>query len=202
MKPSFDPHAHTVHLPPPRLKGALPAAPAGVRHPSCRAFLPRALTVQQVSALLGSAFGIDRPGSWGRSAPSARTWREITAYAILPDAAYRYDRRQHRLHRVAQGDLRALTGDQDFVATAPLDLVYAVDIGPVENAHEEEHGFLMGGDVGCIVENIYRYCAGAGLATVVRSPERRHELAAALGLSPTQHIELAQTVGWPKPDSH
>jgi SagB-type dehydrogenase family enzyme len=121
---------------------------------------------------------------------------------VLPEGAYRYDAQQHELVLVSSRDLRALTGTQDFVATAPLNLVFVVNFDRMEQLSDEEHGFLAGADAGCIVENIYLYCAGAGLATVVRGLIDRRKLAEALGLTPSQRIALAQSVGHPKTPSH
>ena len=60
-----------------------------------------------------------------------------------------------------------------------------------------EVGFLAGAAAGCIAQNVYLYCATAGLATVVRGLIDRQRLANALGLSTTERITLAQTVGRP-----
>lgn len=47
---------------------------------------------------------------------------------ITAEGAYRYDPPTHALSRMVAGDLRPLTGVQDFVATAPLNLVYVADL--------------------------------------------------------------------------
>jgi hypothetical protein len=49
---------------------------------------------------------------------------------------------------------------------------------------------------GAIAQNVYLYCASAGLASVVRAWIDRPELARAMGLRGEQHIVLAQTVGY------
>jgi nitroreductase len=83
------------------------------------------------------------------------------------------------------------------VATAPLNLVYVADFNRMPDAQPEERHFLAGADAGCIAQNVYLFCTSAGLATVVRGLINRAELAAALGLSNTERIALAQTVGYP-----
>lgn len=194
--------SRTIHLPVPRLSDSLSLESALKKRHSTREFGPEPLTLEQVSALLWAGFGVNRPGSWGRTAPSAHNWQEIVVYAVLPEGAYRYDAHEHQLVQVTDRDLRALTGTQDFAATAPLNLVFVVNFDRMEQVHDEEHGFLAGADAGCIVENIYLYCAGAGLATVVRGLIDRRKLAEALGLAPTQRIALAQSVGHPATPSH
>ncbi|MDP2257132.1 MAG: nitroreductase family protein [Polaromonas sp.] len=164
---------------------------------SGRAFRDDALPLETLSALLWAGFGINRPESAGRTAPSAHNWQEIDVFAVLQEGAYRYDAQAHRLLLVKAQDLRGLTGMQDFVATAPLNLVYVADFNRMPDAQPEERHFLAGADAGCIAQNVYLFCASAGLATVVRGLINRAELAAALGLSKTERIALAQTVGYP-----
>jgi hypothetical protein len=48
-------------------------------------------------------------------------------YVALPSGAYLYDPPAHSLRLVAASDLRRVTGYQDFVDEAPLDLVFVAD---------------------------------------------------------------------------
>jgi nitroreductase len=68
----------------------------------------------------------------------------------------------------------------------------------MQEASPEERTFLAGADAGCIAQNVYLFCAGAGLATVVRGLIDRDRLARALGLSKAQRVALAQSVGYPQ----
>jgi nitroreductase len=200
-----DPYMDTVHLPTPRLQVGLTLEAALKKRHSTREFLPDPLSLEQVSALLWAGFGVNRPGSRGRTAPSTYDAQEIVVYAVLPEGTWRYDAPEHRLLRVCTGDLRALTGTQDFVAGAPLNLVFVIEADRLQLEPEidaEAHGILAGADVGCIVENIYLYCAGAGLATVARGQIDRQRLSAALRLRPNQRVALAQSVGIAPPTTH
>ncbi|TXL67419.1 hypothetical protein FHP08_05490 [Zeimonas arvi] len=51
---------------------------------------------------------------------------------------------------------------------------------------------------GAFAQNVYLFCASAGLATVTRAWFDRAALTLAIGLGPDQQIVLAQTVGRPK----
>lgn len=187
----------TVVLPAPApLVGATLQQALERRH-STRDFMPDPLTLEMLSALLWAAFGINRRDSAGRTAPSAHNWQEIDVFAVLPEGSYRYDAAGHRLLLVCADDLRGATGDQDFVATAPLNLVYVADFARMHDATAEQRGFLAGADAGCIAQNVYLCCAASGLATVVRALIDRRRLASALHLSKTQRIALAQSVGRP-----
>lgn len=168
------------------------------RH-STQAFLADLLPLATLSTLLWAGFGVNRADSGGRTAPSAHGWQEIGVYAALPEGCFRYEARAHRLMRVKAEDLRARTGLQDFVADAPLNLVYAADFACMSGASAQERDFFAGVDAGCIAQNVYLACAALGLGCVVRGLVDRRALAAALGLGPSQRIALAQTVGWPLP---
>lgn len=194
----------SLHLPPRPPAPGHPATGAGGgealqaalrRHGRPRDFRSDALAAQQVQELLASAFDGIRSCSWGRAAPSARSWQSLALFVLLPEAAYRYDLGQHRLVPVKTGDLRPDIGKPDFTSAAPVHLVYVVDFDALEQTHAEEHGVQVGADAGCIVENVYRSCASAGLATALRGAIDRRRLATALGLGPTQRIELAQAIG-------
>jgi nitroreductase len=50
---------------------------------------------------------------------------------------------------------------------------------------------------GAIAQNVYLYCASAGLATVVRAWFDHEALGKALGLGRQEQILLTQTVGYP-----
>lgn len=185
----------TVALPKPVLPSGVTLEDALKGRSSARAFLPEPLPLETLSGLLWAGFGINRPG--GRTAPSAHNWQEIDVFVVLPEGAYRYEAQRHRLLLVKAQDLRGATGTQDFVAAAPLNLVYVADFARMPGASAEERGFFAGADAGCIAQNVYLYCAAAGLATVVRGRIDRRQLAAALGLTRTERIALAQTVGYP-----
>jgi SagB-type dehydrogenase family enzyme len=164
---------------------------------STRDVRPDPLPLATLSALLWAAFGINRSGSGGRTAPSAHNWQETTVYAVLPEGSYRYDAPSHRLGLVQAQDLRHLTGTQPFVASAPLNLVYVADFARMPDVAPHEREFLAGVASGCIAQNVYLACAALGLGTVLRGLVDRRALAHALGLPSTQRITLAQSVGVP-----
>ncbi|MGA8610173.1 MAG: nitroreductase family protein [Xanthobacteraceae bacterium] len=97
------------------------------------------------------------------------------------------------------GDLRGqTTTGQPFVATAPLNLVYAVDTSKMTGATENEKNAVAGATAAVTGENVYLYCASAGLATVFRGSVPGEMLAKTLKLAPGQIIQFAQTVGYPE----
>lgn len=195
--PASRPRAEDIPLPTPFLPEQATLVRVLQQRRSAREFRPDRPSMEIIAGLLWAAFGINRPDTGQRTAPSARNWQEVDIYAVMEDGAYRYDPQASRLQLVKSGDLRALTGLQDFVAHAPLNLVYVVDFERMQDAAVEDREFFAGTDSGVIVQNVYLYCAAAGLATVVRAMVDRKRLAEALGLRSTQRIALAQSVGYP-----
>ena len=186
-----------IKLPPPETAGGMPLMQALKARHSTREFGSKPLPPQVLSNLLWAANGVNRPESGHRTVPSAHDWREIDVYVTTADGAYRYDPPTHTLKRVVAGDIRRLTGVQNYVATAPLNLVYVADQDRMSGASAEDKAFYSATDAGFIAQNVYLYCASAGLAVVVRGLVDRDALGAALGLGRHQRIILSQSVGYP-----
>jgi nitroreductase len=189
-----EPALEPIVLPAPETSGGMPLLEAIAARRSQRSYAPDPLPLPVLSTMLWAAWGINRPESGRRTAPSAHNRQATDLYVVLEAGAFRYDAEAHSLLPVVPGDLRALTGSQDFVQTAPVNLVY-VERMPAE---VDESAFIWAGShAGFISENVYLYCASAGLATVVRGWVDREALAAALGLPDGHRILLSQTVGYP-----
>jgi hypothetical protein len=91
---------------------------------STREYADRPLPLQTLSDLLWSAFGINRPATGDRTAPYWRHVMVIDIYAAMADGVWLYEPKRHALIQHQNADIRASTGLQDFVATAPLNLIY------------------------------------------------------------------------------
>lgn len=163
-----------------------------------RAFSSEKLPLQLLSNLLWAAFGINRPDSGRRTAPSAVNWQEIDLYLVLSEGIYLYDAKNNLLQPVSKGDIRGMTGRQSFVKDAPVKLVYVADFSRMSRAGHEDKEYYSAADTGVIVQNVYLFCASEGLATGVRALIDKPVLAKALQLRPEQKITMAQSVGYPK----
>lgn len=186
----------TIALPAPDRAGGLPLMQAIAKRHSGRAFAPDALPLETLSSLLWAAWGINRPDGH-RTAPSAIDCEEIDLFVALPEGAYLYDARAHALSLVAATDVRRVTGYQDFVDRAPLDLVYVADHARMKVVPAGERERYASVAAGAIAQNVYLYCASAGLETVLRAWIDRAAVADALGLTHDQQVLLSQTVGRP-----
>jgi SagB-type dehydrogenase family enzyme len=187
-----------IQLPAPQTEIGKPLMQALKLRQSARSFDSKPLPMQELSNLLWAAFGINRPETGKRTAPSAMNWQEVDVYVALPGATYLYDAKTQSLTPVANKDLREATGMQPYVKDAPLNLVYVADAARMRNANENDRTLYSSADVGFIAQNVYLYCASQGLAVVVRGMVDRPALAKELKLRPEQKIVLSQTVGYPK----
>ena len=71
------------------------------------------------------------------------------------------------------------------------------DFERMEDASEWDRGVFPWADSAVMAENVYLYCASAGLATVCRAKFERAPLAQAMGLGPNQLVTFSQPVGYP-----
>ena len=186
----------TVALPKPQVTGEKPLMQALNERMTHREFSPEKLSPQMLSNLLWAAFGINRPDG-RRTAPSASNMQEIDLYVVMADGVYVYDAKAHALQFSLKEDLRAATGSQPWIATAPLSLVYVADYAKMGQRSDEDKRFYSGTDTGFVAQNVYLFCASEGLATVVRGGLDRPAMEKALKLRPDQRVVLAQTVGYP-----
>jgi nitroreductase len=196
-KPAKGSATPTIALPAPDKAGGLPLMQAIARRRSCREFATTELPLPVLSSLLWAANGINREDG-GRTAPSAMHVQEIDIYVALPAGAYLYDAKAHALELVAGTDVRRVTGYQDFVDAAPLDLVYVADHGRMTLIPVASRESFASVAAGAIAQNVYLFAASSGLATVLRAWIDRDAIAGALGLAHDHQVLLSQTVGFPE----
>jgi nitroreductase len=183
----FSCYAQNIELPAPNKTGGKPLMDVLSERRSTRDFSDKELDKQTLSDLLWAAYGFNREGM--RVVPSANNKQEFTVYAVLKSGVYVYDAKENLLVLKVAGDLREKAGKQDFVKVAPLNLVYVADL----NVTSRE---TAGTDCGFIAQNVYLYCASAGLGTVVRGWFDGDEIKTAFGLTENQAPVLTQTVGY------
>jgi hypothetical protein len=201
-----------IDLPAPGEHGTASVWTALERRQTTRTISDRPLALPLLGALLWAACGVNRRsgpfGLAGRTAASASNSQEIDVYVAMKEATYRYDAVAHRLVPVTAGDLRASAmtpGQRGIEATAPIQLVYVVDV------HRLSHtaGFREPGlqdaevqkayayvDTGLIAQNVYLFAAAEGLAAWFHNCDKE-KLARALSLGAAERVLFAQSVGYP-----
>src|SRR5665647_1909413 len=185
-----------LELPPPRTEGGKPLIQTLKLRRSIREYSDRPLPAQVLSDLLWAAFGVNRP-SGDRTAPYWRHVMVIDIYLTIADGVWLYEPKTHKLLPHSTEDLRKQTGLQDFVATAPLNLVYVAHGERMTDVSPEERRLYACVDASFIGQNVYLFCASAGLATVFRGAVDGPKLGKALNLPDQQFVTFAQTVGYP-----
>jgi nitroreductase len=186
-----------MDLPPPRQSGGMPLISALQQRRSTREYSDRQIPKQLLSDLLWAAFGINRP-SGDRTAPYWRHVMVIDLCLALADGVFVYEPTAHTLLLHLADDIRGQTGHQDFVATAPLNLIYVAHGERMTDISAEERRLYASVDAAFIGQNVYLFCASEGLATVFRGAVDYFKLARTLRLSDHQFVAFAQTVGYPR----
>lgn len=190
--------AETLQLPAPQTEAGRPLMQALKDRATNREISARSLDAQALSNLLWAAFGVNRPETGGRTAPSAWDHQEIDLYVFTSDAVYLYEPAGHSLKTVLEGDHRDWTGSDEFSKQAPVTLVYVADHSRSPKTRVETKPFYAAIVTGSIGQNVYLYCASAGLATVIHDGADKRALGKGLEMRADQQIILAQAVGYPK----
>lgn len=194
-------NAQDIKLPAPSRDGGMPLMEALNERESSRLFSEKDLTPQNLSDLLWAAWGINRDSDGRRTAPSSHNRQEMDVYLAMKSGLYLYDAAGNVLKQVHGRDIRALTGTQDFPATAPVNLIYVADLekrGLKEGQQITDTDQLSSwANTGFMAQNVYLWCASEGLSCVIRAMVPRDKLAPEMGLKPLRVVILAQTVGFP-----
>jgi nitroreductase len=185
-------------LPAPRTCGGMPLLDALHGRHSTRAYAKRPLPPHLLSDLLWAAFGQNRPNG-DRTAPYWRHVMVIDVYVATAAGVWLYEPAAHRLEHHLTEDIRAQTGTQDFVAVAPLELIYVAHGERMVHVTAEERRLYACVDAAFIGQNVYLFCASEGLGSVFRGAVDAALVGERLGLAPQQFVTFAQSVGYPEP---
>ncbi len=185
-------------LPEPNLDQTKSLAQALRERKTTREFTSQPLPDQVLSNLLWSAWGINRPDSGRRTAPSSKNRQEIDLYVSTANGTYIYEAKSHILRPVVSGDHRNLTFSQEPFQDAPVNIVFVADLNRMGEGVSEENKMLSASvDTGFIAQNIYLYCAVSGLNTGYRVTLPKDKFAQIMKLKSSQKIIGAQSVGLP-----
>jgi len=183
---------------PPRQYDGRPLMQALSARRSIRDYSDLPLEPQALSDLLWAAYGINRRATGERTAPFWRHQMVIDVYLSMADGVWRYEPETHSLLLHRAGDIRAQTGTQDFVATAPVNLIYIAHGERMSELLSAERRLYASVDAAFIGQNVYLFCASEGLATVFRGALDTEALARTLQLDMDQFVTFAQSVGYPR----
>ncbi len=171
-----------------------------------RSLIKKKLPDQVLSNLMWAAFGINRPDSGKRTAPSAGNWQEIDIYVAMEEGLFVYDAKTHSLipvlaQNITEDVMPAMQPLRFSVIDAPINLIYVSDDSKrnvfaafTDKEEEKEYAAMH---AGFIAQNVNLFCASEGLGTVVRGMLDKESMRKIMALRPDQRIILAQTVGYP-----
>lgn len=168
---------------------------------SVREYADEGLTLEQLSGVMWAAAGQNRAD--GRlTAPSAMALYPIKVYAVIPNGIYLYDSKEHKLTLVKKGDFMKLAGLQDFVYTAPLNIMYVADLDAyaekLGNLPEADKMRMCSLDAAGYCQNANLWVAAHGMGAVTRAGAHGPEFLKAIGAPESYRFILAQTIGIPK----
>jgi nitroreductase len=198
MLPRFAQATGTGALPEPATTGGKSLLEALALRRSTRLYTEEAIDEETLSTLLWTGYGINRPASGGRTAPSWRTSYGTDIYIADANGVRRFDPASQSTERVLDDDIRKSTSPQPFVATAPTVLIYVADLARMHEAPREEQVPMAHVDAAIVAQNIYLYCASVGLGTCLVGGADKAGLAKLLNLPETQIVTFVQPVGHPK----
>ena len=199
---SFAAELNPIKLLPPDMKAGKTLMQSLQERKTSRSFSTKKLSLQELSNLLWAACGINRSESGKRTAPSASNRQELDVYVAMEEGLYLYNVKAHELTPVLKNDLRRnttafLQPSRNSVADAAVQLIYVADYSRMAfYVNDEDKRFYSAADTGFIAQNVYLYCASAGLASVVRGMVARDDLAKEMKLRADQKITLVQAVGF------
>ena len=165
---------------------------------SATAFQSQPLPKQKLLDLLWAAWGINRPDSGKRTAPTAMNSQEIDIYVLLPDGVYVYDAKGNQLTTVLTQDIRSKAVTQGFMRDAPVHLLYVADYAKFRNISQPQKELYSAAHTGFIGQNVYLYCASEGLCARFYAGVDRAAMKDSLKLRDDQAVVFAQAVGYPK----
>lgn len=190
-----------VHLPQPRLEGALSLEAALARRRSIRDFGERPLTLAEVGQLLWAAQGITAPFRGFRTAPSAGATYPLEVDVVVGEGTvtglaagiYRYVPDGHRLEVRVSGDLRerlaAAALGQPWVGQAPVCIAIAAVYERTTARYGERGHRYVYMEAGHAGQNVQLQAEALGLGSVTVGAFRDAQVASILGL-PAEEIPL------------
>jgi hypothetical protein len=204
LSTAFAKELKPIQLLAPQLDGGRPLMQVLKDRKSTRRFSEKKIPLQVLSNLLWAAFGINRPNTNLRTAPSGFFSNDI--YVATAEGVFLYDAMANLLNPVVAEDVRSLSGQQypppgtygGYVGEAPVNLIYVWDSSRKRAIYSEEINLCLAFcHTGLISQNVYLYCASEGLVTVVRKWFDKPALEKKMKLRPEQYATLVQSVGYP-----
>ena len=161
-----------IQLLKPKINSEISLMTAMKNRKSERDFIPnKPLTLQQISNVLWSAYGVNRPElpkNHNRTVPSAMYIYPIEFYVILEKGIFKYEPDDHILIPIVEGNYSEKSGGQDFVKNASMNLIMFYKSNKKVGNQLDNNLIRAYIDCGHCSQNVYLCCAGENLKCVTR----------------------------------
>lgn len=187
-------------LPPPDTAGGRPLHQVLMQRRSCREFLARPLTAEQISQLCWSGQGVTNEEGF-RTAPSAGALYPITLFVADERGVSEYLPRTNHLERRLSNDVReplqrAALG-QEYVGHAPVCLTIAFESARLSAKYGRRSERYCWLEAGHVAQNILLQASSLDLAAVPVGAFHDGDVAAALQLPSRLKPAYLLPVGYP-----
>jgi SagB-type dehydrogenase family enzyme len=161
--------AEIIKLARPDQTGSMPLEQAIAIRRSRRHFLPKSLTLEQISQLTWAAQGQDSTSRY-RTTPSAGATYPLELFVITDEGMFRYLPAKHALEKLADQDLRSRLASaawgQEFIRAAPMTLVFAADFSRTTGRYGERGVRYVFMETGHAAQNVHLQAEALGLGSV------------------------------------
>ena len=149
-------NAENIRLPEPEKSGGMSLLEALTLRRTEREFGDKDLNIQELSNLLYSAGGVNRPD--GKLVyPVGMGVQDTVIYVIMRDGVYEYDASSHSLEQIEWGDHRAeCNTHNEFAGKASVNLIYVHDLDAWQNVKVPKEAAVRMGmyHSGAIMQNV------------------------------------------------
>jgi SagB-type dehydrogenase family enzyme len=161
------------------------------------------ISQQDLANLLWCACGITREetkrSKSRRTVPSGRNSQTIQIYVALPAGLFKYNEKVHGLELKKREDVRKHISTQKMMQSAPAGLIYVSDYSRLKGyvgCDDHRKWFVAGTETGFVSQNVYLYCAAAGLNTAIIGLVNREALQEVMGLDTDKRVVYTQAFGY------
>ena len=173
---------------------------------SSRNFIDSALTQSELGTILNAAKGVNRQDPTeerpfiGFTVPSAMHLSFIDLYVFTKDGIFKWVPEGYLCEVILKKDCRELTGKQEFVSKAAVNIVMVANYSKPEIVTSQmstsDKKLYAAVEAGAVSQNIYLACAALGLGTVVRASFDNGSIINALKIEKGMNeVILAQSIG-------
>ena len=189
--------AENIRLPEPEKSGGMSLREALTLRRTEREFGDKDFNIQELSNLLYSAGGVNRPE--GKLVyPVGMGVQDTRIYVIMREGVYEYEAQSHSLEQIEYGDHRAeCNPHNEFSGKASVNLVYVHDLDAWQDVKVPKEAAVRMGmyHSGAIMQNVYLFAASQNWNCCVQGSFDNAKLRELLRLKDTQTITLVHSVG-------